>query len=224
MKAVAISKPPSRKPSTWKVSTLIEYLKNYELDTDSLFQVSRHAAALLLLCSGRRIHDLTLLDTSADCFETSVDNIILWPKFGSKTDSATYRQAGWQLTSSGPEKLDPVVWVKHLIELSKVRRSARPNLTSLFITTRGLVNVASRTVIAGWLKTLLREANIYDSPGSFRAAVNTDLWTNSNTNLDEVLKRGNWRSKDTFLQHYFKEVRNRETNRINSVSDTFTPI
>lgn len=134
---------------------------------------------------------LTLLDIGPDFFERKDDHVILWPRFGSKTDSATHRQVGWRLSNDGPEKLNPVPWILKLVSISQKRRQAKPNLNSLFITTRGKVNAASRSVIAGWIRTLFRQANIEDSPGSFRAAVNSDMWLNRNIDTDEVLKRGN---------------------------------
>lgn len=225
MKAVAITKPPPRKPSTWEAGSLIEYLQHYSIDVDSLFQISRHVTALLLLSTGRRIHDLTLLDISPEFFENNGDHVIFWPRFGSKTDSATHRQSGWHLSNKGPERLNPFQWIQKLISVSHERRRARENLNSLFITTRGKVNAASRTVIAGWIRTLFREANIQDSPGSFRAAVNSDMWINRNINIDEVLRRGNWKSRDTFLKYYFKEVtnRNRDLGGTN-LTDLFSPV
>lgn len=223
MKAISVTKPPCRKPTTWDVSKLIEYLQHYDIDVESIFQVSRHVAALLLLCSGRRIHDLTLLDISSEFFEDANDHIVLWPKFGSKTDSSTYRQAGWRLSNDGNDKLNPVVWIKKLISLSQKRRNARQNLSSLFITTRGKVNAASRTVIAGWLRTLFREANIQDSPGSFRAAVNSDMWSNHHINIDEILARGNWRSKDTFIKHYCKELQRSQSSANENLFRLFKP-
>ncbi|KAJ8710599.1 hypothetical protein PYW08_009114 [Mythimna loreyi] len=225
MKAIATTRPPPRKPSTWQAASLIEYLQHYSINVESLFQISRHVTAILLLCTGRRVHDLTLLDISPEFFENNGDHVILWPKFGSKTDSATHRQSGWRLSNNGPERLNPVLWIEKLIIISQERRKARQNLNSLFITTRGKVNAASRTVIAGWIKTLFREANIQDSPGSFRAAVNSDIWVNRNINIDELLERGNWRSKDTFLKHYFKEVhiQNRDSTGAN-LTDLFSPV
>jgi hypothetical protein len=175
MKAISVTKPPPRKPTTWEVSRLIEYLQHYNIDVDSIFQIPRHVAALLLLSSGRRIHDLTLLDIGPEYYSEVNGHIIFYPKFGSKTDSATHRQTGWQLSNDGRNKLNPVLWIKKLITLSQKRRNATQNLSSLFITTRGRVKAASRSVIAGWLRTLFREANIHDSPGSFRAAVNSDM-------------------------------------------------
>lgn len=225
MKAIAITKPPSRKPSTWEAGSLIEYLQHYCIDVDSIFQISRHVTALLLLCTGRRVHDLTLLDISPEFFENNGDHVIFWPRFGSKTDSATHRQSGWRLSHDGPERLNPVLWIRKLISISHERRRARQNLNSLFITTRGKVKAASRTTIAGWIRALFREANIQDSPGSFRAAVNSDMWVNRNINIDEILKRGNWKSRDTFLKYYFKEVTNQSTDTsAANLTDLFSPV
>lgn len=227
LKAITLTKPPTRKPSVWNVGDLIEYLQHYHINVASIFQVSRHVAALLLLCTGRRIHDLTLLDISTDNYESTDEYVILWPKFGSKTDSRTYRQAGWQLKNSGQEKLNPVIWIKRLVSLSESRRKARNDLNSLFITTRGKVKAASKTVIAGWIKTLFRQAGIRSSPGSFRAAVNSDMWINGNVNIDQILIKANWQSKDTFLKHYFKEIKKcdrRSDKSNNSLTELFTPL
>lgn len=162
---------------------------------------------------------------SSEFYERKEDHIILWPKFGSKTDSATYRQAGWRLSDCGPEKLNPVQWIKKLITLSQSRRQSRQDLHSLFITTRGRVNAASRTVIAGWIRTLFKDAKITASPGSFRAAVNSKIWVNNNVSIDEVLQRGNWRSKDTFFRHYFKEVpSHRGATNSSNLSTLFAPV
>lgn len=139
MKAITLTKPPARNPSTWQTGPLIEYLQHYTIDVESIFQISRHVAILLLLCSGRRVHDLTLLDISPKFYEANDDCIILWPKFGSKTDTTTYRQAEWRL----------------------------------------------------------------------------------------ILKRGNWRSKDTFLKHYFKEVAVRQniaSTSTHNLSRLFSPV
>lgn len=222
LKAVFSSHPPIAKPLSWEVGQLIEYLNQYDFDSNSLYQVSRHTAALLLM-SGRRVHDLTLLDISPHHYETYDDHLIFWPQFGSKTDSTTYRQSGWSINSYNSQKLNAVFWVKKLITLGETRRANK--ITQLFITTRSKVKEASKTVISGWLRNLLEIADIKASPGSFRAAVNTDNWTNRNLNLDEVLDRGNWRSKDTFLKHYFKLIPNKapQVNQMH-LSASFIPL
>lgn len=226
LKAVALSKPPPQKPRTWEVTGLIEYLRSYNIDVNSLFQVSRHVAVLLLLATGRRIHDLTLLDISSDSLEIVDGHLILWPKFGSKTDCATFRQSGWKFSPNDVQRFDLVHWIQVLISIAETRRSSRDQLTSLFITTRGKVGSASRTVIAGWIRTIFKDAHIYDTPGSFRSAVNSANWKNYNLDLDEILKRGNWKRRDTFLKYYYKETESRQSIQINTnnIANCFSPL
>ncbi|KAL4719229.1 hypothetical protein ACJJTC_006923 [Scirpophaga incertulas] len=82
---------------------------------------------------------------------------MFWPAFGSKTDRTTRRQSGWLIQRSDNLDLDMVRWLKLLLQLSSSRRGARISLDNLFITTRGEVKPASRTVIANWIKPVFIE-------------------------------------------------------------------
>lgn len=64
---------------------------------------------------------------------------------------------------------------------------------------------ASRAVIAGWIATAMKLAGIPFSAGSIRSAVSSSL-ARENLPLDMILSRGNWRSSDTFLKHYYKPL------------------
>lgn len=59
--------------------------------------VSRLIYILLLLASGRMVHDLSLLTIENGSFENKGNELVFWPKFGSKTAYSSYRQPGWQL-------------------------------------------------------------------------------------------------------------------------------
>ncbi|KOB76150.1 Beta 1,3-galactosyltransferase [Operophtera brumata] len=169
---------PTNKVLSWKVEDLLSYLKTYTFTENSLFAVSRHTCILLLLATGRRVHDLTLLSIENGAYEDKGNEVIFWPKFGSKTDNNSYRQSGWLLRKP-PEisnkKLDLVFWIKKLILVSSDRRNPR-SLQNLLITTRGVAKNASRTVIAGWIRNLFKEAGISASAGSFRSAVSSHNW------------------------------------------------
>lgn len=95
LKSIALDKPVQTKPPVWNIDSLASYLSRYDVQHDNIFHVQRHAATLLLLCSGRRIHDLTLLRTDTDHYIQTDGSVTLWPAFGSKTDSSDYRQSGW---------------------------------------------------------------------------------------------------------------------------------
>jgi hypothetical protein len=205
LKSIALKNPVSQKPLIWNVDKLAIYLENYSVNENNVFATCRHTATLLLLCSGRRIHDLTLLAVDPKHLSEDNDCLILWPLFGSKTDTANYRQSGWRLSPNIANKnLDPVFWVKRSISILHDKRLAG-GFVNLFLNLKGHVRVASRTVIAGWVKTLLVEAGVVATPGSLRSAVASKNWHN-NYPLDEILSRGNWKSQNTFKRYYCKEI------------------
>lgn len=226
LKGIFANNPPVKKCISWAIEDLLAFLQSYHFDDNSIFAVSRHTSVLLLLATGRRVHDLTLLSIKDGDFEDKGESIIFWPKFGSKTDSTSHRQSGWLLKRGENNldiKLDLVHWVKKTVSITRTRRNTSCH-NSLFITTRGRVKNASRTVIAGWIKTLLKEAGISATAGSFRAAVATNNWIGNHSNIDEILKRGNWRSKNTFFQHYFREIKPVCNRNPNILSGSFSPV
>lgn len=213
---------PIAKAPIWDVDELTKWLLKNNPDRDNLYQCSKRSAILLLLCSGRRVHDLTLLAVDEDHCTILEDTIVFWPKFGSKTDKSDVRQSGWRLTCNADQPaIDPVYWVKRVIELSASRRSQCKS-DHLFITACGAPKPASRAVIAGWVKRLLEEAGIQASPGSTRSAVASKSWV-SNCPLDDILARGNWRSQDTFKRYYCREIKPSQ-HQTNVVSAMFHPI
>lgn len=223
IKGIMSKRPVSKKSLAWNVEDLIRFLETYDFDTNSLFAVSRHTCVLLLLASGRRVHDLTLLNTEPGAFEDRGKELVFWPDFGSKTDSTTYRQSGWCLKESNILRFNLIHWVRQVLSLSQDRRKSK-QLKNLFITTRGAVKNASRAVIAGWIVTLFKQANIKATAGSIRAGVATDNWTRKDMEIEELLKRGNWRSKHTFFNHYFREIKPTPRTASYNIGESFSPI
>lgn len=206
LKAISLKKPiVAQKPPIWDIDILATFLEKRIVNENSPFDVCRHTATLLLLCSGRRVHDLTLLTVGPNHFVEHNDSIVLWPVFGSKTDNANYRQSGWKLLKNDNSKnLNPVFWVKRTITVMNHRRKLS-KCDNLFVNLRGQCKAASRTVIARWIKSVLTDAGIITSPGSMRSAVASKNWSN-NCPMDEILARGNWRSSNTFAQFYRREL------------------
>lgn len=209
IKAIELAEPPPPiKKQIWDIKQLIRWMENTSIHEDSLFQVSRQLALILLLASGRRVHDLTLLNIDNTGMLLLDTSVTFWPNFGSKTDNKRHRQSAWQLSAIPNEKLDPIRWVRLYLSLSETRRSSGDRyINSLFITSRGRVKCASRAVIAGWIKTALLELNINFPPGSIRSAVASSRRDN-NVPIDSILKNGNWRSERNVFKHYFKEIIN----------------
>ncbi|CAH2215499.1 jg27372, partial [Pararge aegeria aegeria] len=222
LKSIALKQPVASRPSTWNIDDLLSYLTNRKIDSNNTFITSRHTAALLLLCSGRRIHDLTLFRVDSDHLIISNDYVILWPVFGSKTDSATYRQSGWKLLKNSENvNLDPVYWIHRTIDILKDRRKSA-TCNNLFMNIRGQAKPASRAVIAGWIRSLLLEANIIATPGSFRSAVASKNWS-QDLPIDNILARGNWRAEGTFRKFYKRQVRP-AVAKSDSIVNLFDPI
>ena len=215
---------PKIKAPIWDTDVLTNWLQNNLPDSNNLFECSARAAVLLLLCSGRRVHDLTLLDIeSKNCVLTD-ESVTFWPKFGSKTDTILNRQSGWRIyKNKDSQALNPIFWIQRMIELSQPRRTLCKK-TSLFLTICGQPKEASRTNIANWVKKVLHQAGIKASPGSLRSAVASKNWIQS-CPLDDILARGNWRSENTFLKYYCREIQSSplpSSTRI--VAQLFTPI
>ena len=122
LKAISIAKPREIKTLVWDTQILLDWLPARSRK-QSLFEISRRTAALLLLVSGRRIHDLTLLRTSGSYFLDANDEIILWPTFGSKTDRALFRQSGWRLSKHTNKWLCPVSLIRSYIDIIKRKKN-----------------------------------------------------------------------------------------------------
>ncbi|VEN53297.1 unnamed protein product [Callosobruchus maculatus] len=227
VKAIEVSYSSSMGPAKviWDVSLLISWLKSEILDETSLYQVSRRLSLILLLASGRRIHDLTLLRMDNEYMTLGDGYVCFWPAFGSKTDRSSHRQSGWKLLKVGDKALDPVHWSSKLLEVSASRRAARENLFNLFITTRGKVGPASRAIIAGWVQSAFRSAGINFPPGSIRSAV-ASTRRKDHLPLDTILQCGNWAGEGNVFRYYFREIQPQETvEKTTLVSDnSFVPV
>lgn len=223
IKGISASLPPKITRAIWDVSSLLNWVENHLPSAVSFFEVSRHLALLLLLSSGRRVHDLTLLCVDSDHLQRSQESIIFWPKFGSKTDSSSFIQSGWHFSvSSVPPAWNLSIWLDLFLRLRNSRRGSIA-IDSLFISTRGVIRSASRAIIAGWVTTALSASGIPFTPGSIRSAVNSSL-ARADLPLDVILSRGNWRASDTFLCHYYRPLSSPSSGTCPSVSSSFRTI
>uniref|UniRef100_A0A146LBF3 Tyr recombinase domain-containing protein n=1 Tax=Lygus hesperus TaxID=30085 RepID=A0A146LBF3_LYGHE len=205
MKGINSSQPRKEIRTVWDVAKLRDWIQENPPDNTSFFQVSRHVAVLLLLMSGRRVHDLTLLQVDAGHLQIISPDLVFWPQFGAKTDRPSFQQSGWRLSPDPNNPLwDVVSWVQLLLRLRRLRCGTMP-IHNLFVSSRGRVKPASRAVIAKWVATALNAAGIEATPGSFRSAVNSHL-ARSHMPIDDILSRANWRSSDTFLRHYYRPI------------------
>ncbi|XP_044578964.1 uncharacterized protein LOC123261437 [Cotesia glomerata] len=220
LKAISTARPRKIKASVWDTGLLFKWL-TAEIPGLTLFEVARRTATILLLASGRHIHDLTLLRISKEHVTNLGKEIILWPAFRPKTDRASFRKSGWRLSKNSNIRICPVTWTRTWIELSEKRREGS-NLEELFITLTGPVRAASQTVISGWIRSVLKDAGIDASPGSIRAAVAFRGWIDDMP-VQEILDRGNWKCSETFARHYCRQVTREEEAPAISLASNFKP-
>lgn len=216
LKAISVEKIRPSKPPIWDPRSVITFLSNKDIDENNLYQVSQRVAVLLLLASSRRVHDLTLLKIGPEHLIDEGKSIIMWPSFGSKTDSLDRRQSGWKIKEHPDKNLNTVYWIRILLQVSQERRSEEKWL-ELFITTRGQCKPATKTIIGGWIKAVLRDAGIEASPGSVRSAVSSLNWL-ENFSIDNILATGNWKREHTFKNYYCRPLANNSANSSNIVS------
>lgn len=222
LKAIAMAKINPPKSPVWNPVVVKDWLVKNAPRLDSLYEVSCRTAILLLLSSGRRVHDLTLLNIAEGNILDEGTSIVLHPSFGSKTDTLKHQQSSWRLLEPKERNINPVFWIRKLIELSSDRRSGQ-NLYNLFISTRGQVKAATRTIIGGWVKNTLKLAGVEATPGSTRSAVASLNWL-ENYPIDNILERGNWKNENTFRKYYQKELLKHTAPEDPSLASLFQPV
>ncbi|CAH0724014.1 unnamed protein product, partial [Brenthis ino] len=205
LKSIAQANPRSRGP-IWDPQQVVSWLQNNVPQEVTYFEASRRCAVILLLASGRRVHDLTLLRISPQHFEDNGTDMTFWPVFGSKTDTAKHQQSGWKLNVHEDERICPVFWIRKVIDLLKIRRLS---FQQLFITIHGEPKPASRTVIANWVRTVFKAAGIEATPGSTRSAVASYNWIH-NVPIDMILQKVNMHKKHfrmitAHLEHFTRK-------------------
>ncbi|CAB0012212.1 unnamed protein product, partial [Nesidiocoris tenuis] len=206
--------------STWDNDILNRWISEHPLNTESLFQVARHLALLLLLASSRRIHNLTLLLIDVNHLQTVGPNKGLWPSFGSKTDGPTRIQSGWLLKADPTRPIWNIpAWIDTYLML-RSKQCGSEQVPALFISSRGMVKPASLGTIVGWVSTALLAAGISATPGSTRSAVSSAL-ARTHTPLYDIMARANWRSSTTFLRHYYRPLDNPNASLVSPAA--FTP-
>ncbi|KOB77946.1 putative reverse transcriptase-7 [Operophtera brumata] len=151
-----------------------------------------------------------ILHIDADHFQDNGDNIIMHPVFGSKTDNYVHRQSSWKLKENQEKIVCPVRWLRKLIDVSR-------HADIIVI----LVRPASRTVIGGWIKTLLRDAGVEATPGSTRSASASLNWL-ENHKIEEIMEKGNWRVPNTFANFYSAEIISFQNNK--NLSNSFEAV
>jgi Phage integrase family len=200
MKGLRNLKPRVQAAPAWEIDRLLRFMEDYAIPLHKLYPLSRHLAMLMLLFSGRRVHDLSLLHVGNNAINFANDQVSLQPRFGSKTDRFNKLQSPMLFSSGEKQMLDVPALLRIYLDLTQPLRGS---CLSLFLSPQDPTQPASIQKLRSWIKSLLAECGINAPPGSTRSAVATAGILDGMT-VEAVMERGNWTSAKTLFRHYLR--------------------
>jgi hypothetical protein len=195
--------PPIAKLSIWSIDRALVSLQSYRTKssiTDSLFRLTCHLLFLLVVLGAKRPHDVSRLSVASGHIFWNEQGVQLLPTFGSKTDKATWRQSPSQYLNNDCLLLSVPDLLRLYLAKTRLNRGA---CTVLFVDPIQPSLPLSRHKISVYLRKIMSELCIFDTPGSGRSAAATAALLKGVT-LDDVLNLGNWRSATTVEKFYFR--------------------
>jgi hypothetical protein len=199
MQGLYKAQPRAESVPIWDIDTVLKYLADRVFPMSNPYELGRHIALLMLLFGGRRVHDLSLLSIAPNALSLSDTEVILQPKFGSKTDKPGSIQSPLCFVSGSQEMLNvPLLLQRYLTVTQPIRGSC----TALFIVPNAPqpANVAR---LRNWVQSLLELAGVNSPPGSTRSAVATAGALQGLT-IEQIMERGNWKSASVVYKHYLR--------------------
>ena len=195
------SQPRVKKSFIWNVETVIAALANTVVNKESLYLLGRHLALLILLFSGRRVHDLSLLSIAFGNILWEDDAVVLQPIHGSKMDSYSRKQLPIRFVNGPHVSLSIPTLLEYYLRLSQPVRGSH---TALFLSPQLPHEPAKPQKLRYWCKSLLGECGVgKPPPGSTRSAIATYSLLEG-VPIEAVMERGNWRSAHVVFSHYFR--------------------
>jgi hypothetical protein len=192
--------PPAGSSQSWDLSLLTDHLKSVQHESLDWSELQKKTAVLVLISSGRRVHDLTLLDLGPENF-TDVNNVITFkPKFGSKTDASSRRSNMVRLMPNPDSQLCPVVHIRKTISFWPEESKSN----AVFRSPTNFIYPASVANIRKWVQEVLRAANIQATPGSLRHVVAQQAHLDGQS-INQIMVQGNWRRPQTLNKHYLRK-------------------
>ncbi len=117
----------------------------------------------------------------------------------------------------------PVECIKTYLARTNDIRKSNDAISHLFITTTEPHRNADGDSIANWIKRLMRENGMNSNVHAIRALSSSHALFNGIPE-EEILKRGNWKCKETFQKYYLRPALNASNNRVHSVNEIHSRI
>src|SRR5271170_2057627 len=132
--------------------------------------LSRSPPRVIKLFGGRRILDISLLTFRPGAILFENDTVILQPRYGSKTDSATRLLSPLTFVNGPDDMFSIPLLLKRYLDISA---PVRKLCTDLFVSPLDPSSPASVQKFRSWANSLLVICGVEDTPAPTRAAVAT---------------------------------------------------
>ena len=236
MQAVRISRPTPDPVPKWSLELVLYALgrEPYEpLGEASMESLTYKTAFLVLLGSACRRSELHALDANRTQPGPNWEWVNLLPsagfraKFQARAGDAQVDRH-WHLKALSKQEFSNTdrlnCPVRALRRYLRVTARVRTNTTKLFISTQSHTAIVANT-ITSWIKRIIlsayqhatpevlrrfkianQEPDLFRPAHELRAIGPSYAFASSHPSLHEILKSGYWKSPDTFIKHYLKEV------------------
>ena len=208
MKGIYNERPQlSRYGSTWDIDIVLEFLRELSpLKSLTIRELTAKLVMLLLLVTAQRVQTLSTLSVKNLCFSqdgnTAVFRLTQVLKHSRKGSLGTISIQAFPR--------DPRICVLRTLKtyLSRTEEIRDKSTDKLLITTTPPFKAASTVSIARWTKETLANAGIdisVFSAHSVRGAT-TSKMSVLNIPIQEIMKKGAWKSESTFQKFYKKPL------------------
>ena len=200
--------PKTAKTSTWDVNTLLLHIKNMPINSNLFFKDLTHKlVALLMLLASSRVHYIHSFSIGA--MAMTKDTCTFYPTVLLKHSRPSF--PGEPITYQkfpDDEQLCILSCLREYLDRRYELVQMQEITDKLLITHRKPHHAAHKDTVARWLKEILKDAGIDTTrftAHTYRAASSSFLHEQQ-LPIDEILKRGQWTQKSTFLKYYRKDI------------------
>jgi hypothetical protein len=199
-----LSLKPKPKPRIWNAQKMLDYISKSDRPSKAC-EAGAEALMLLLLATGIRI------DCASKLGRPVIPDLVNEPDLP-KTIYFPFLEWRKCLVKGVPSdgiEISPLVEEKRLCPLQAINHyytfvKERERSEFLFVETAHFrrPNIAT---LRRWVTNLLRQAEIFDTPGSCRAAA-TNYAHILGHSVDFIMRKAGWQSESTFVRSYKRNV------------------
>ena len=204
---------PISKNECWNPILLLQACAKVDNNTTSLRDLSMKTATLLALATHWR--------PKSDLERIKLEDVEIYGEYMYLT--ATQPKEGdfkrIKIHKINNIKICPIQCIIAYINATNNLRNDETK--NLFISSKKPYGNAKSDTIGNWIKGMMQKANITANVHSTRS-VSSSAAINSGIKEDIILKKGNWKNKNTFLRHYYRPTFKEPNIRVHFVNSKVT--